>query len=118
MNNRYDNLRWVTTRENMRNRNVNSNNKSGITGVLSTRHGTWVAHCGFDSKNIRKTFKTKKEAMTQRQIWEQKHNCTFETPSQKMRREIDQMIVRSNALDTESRRLDNLAEIHLIQYSQ
>lgn len=52
-NNRIDNLRKVTTAENLKNKSKYKNNKSGVTGVhFESRRGLWVAKIRILGKNV------------------------------------------------------------------
>lgn len=62
--NRIQNLRDVTAKENARNQGVKTNNTSGIVGVFECKlYGGWIAHMRVDGKykNLGR-FKTKTEA--------------------------------------------------------
>ena len=61
IDNRLENLRWVTKSENIRNRKKTKSNKSGILGVYFMKPNYWVAHwTDFDGKRQQKLFPTQK----------------------------------------------------------
>lgn len=63
--NRKENLRVVSQKENVRHRFKSKNNKSGYKGVSKSRGGNWTAKICVDYKSIQiGTFKTKEEAAT------------------------------------------------------
>ena len=83
LDNRERNLRVVTSRQNTRNRGLQSNNKSGIIGVWETPERTWNAYLIFDDKIIlNKVFKTKIEAIIAR-LKTEKEIYVNEDPPQK-----------------------------------
>lgn len=67
--NRWGNLREVTRSENLRNRRLSSNNKTGFHGVSKTSWGAWQSYIGDGSETSRclGSFKTKDEAVSARQ---------------------------------------------------
>jgi hypothetical protein len=75
LNNRKNNLRKATQSENMRNRSIFSNNKSGVTGVYFCKHHQkWVAQITVDKKQIRLgTFSDKDKAIITRLTAEAKY---------------------------------------------
>lgn len=76
--NRKANLRIVSHADNMKNRKLNKNNKSGYTGVKETRCGTWNAQIFCDGKYIGLgTYKTKEEAVAARKAGEEKYFGKF-----------------------------------------
>lgn len=68
--NRILNLREVDNTENLRNMTRSKANTSGITGVsYSKREKKWVSQICYENKRIAKRFKTKEEAIKQREEW-------------------------------------------------
>lgn len=65
LNNRKNNLRYCTERQNHMNRSLNRNNTSGVTGVSwDTAHSRWMAQIGVNGKYIKLgTFKNKDDAI-------------------------------------------------------
>ena len=61
-----ENCRWATIHEQAANKRNNAEN----IGVFETHSKTWVAFLQIDGMSYRKTFKTKKEAISQRRTWE------------------------------------------------
>jgi HNH endonuclease/NUMOD4 motif len=70
-NNRVENLRWATHRENCFNRSTK--NKSGYTGVHCIPNGKWKANLSINGKTYTKTFKTIEEAIEYRTELEKLH---------------------------------------------
>ena len=70
-NNKVDNLRWVTNRENCFNRSTT--NKSGYVGVHCTPNGKWKANLSINGKKYLGTFKTIEEAIEYRTELEKIH---------------------------------------------
>jgi len=59
-NNMVNNLRWCTQSENMRNRNIQINNKSGIKGISYNIKGYWICQYNDEiNKQINKYFSIK-----------------------------------------------------------
>ena len=52
LDNRKNNLRLCSQKENSRNLSLAKNNTSGVTGVTKTKHGTWKARITVDRKEI------------------------------------------------------------------
>lgn len=66
---RKENMRIVTRKENSINRGLQSNNKSGVSGVYFY-DGYWIAKLQRESLEVYGYFKTKEEAINQRLLWE------------------------------------------------
>lgn len=64
LDNRKENLRICSQKENIRNRNsIRKGNKTGLVGITKTRQGTWQSKIGFDGKTIQLgIFKSKEDA--------------------------------------------------------
>jgi len=75
LDNRKDNLRIVNHSVNSINANLQSNNKSGFTGVCwSTRDKRWIAQGSFNSKRyLIGYFKSKEDAIAARKKWGSVH---------------------------------------------
>lgn len=72
--NRLENLRQVSHRDNTLNRTINRNNTTGYTGVYYTRYDTYAAFINVGSRRLNLgTFKTKEEAVEARQHAEEKY---------------------------------------------
>jgi hypothetical protein len=97
-NNHHTNLRWLTQAENSRNISIASNNTSGITGVAKYKN-RWISHIKFNGFSESSSFLTKKEAMRDRLMKEVKYGFTCETPIQKVKRELEELIKLSDLLD-------------------
>jgi hypothetical protein len=96
--NHHTNLRWLTQAENCRNKNIASNNTSGITGVRK-EYNRWVSHIYINGVYERSSFLTKKEAIRDRLMKEVKYGFTSETPIQKAQRDLNDLIKLSDLLD-------------------
>mgnify|MGYP001055457895 CR=1 FL=1 len=73
-NNSLYNLKWETRRGQIINQGIRRDNKSGIKGVSKTATNTWKASIAPSvNKKLRKTFKTKLEAIEQRLAWEEEY---------------------------------------------
>jgi hypothetical protein len=70
--NRWENLRKVSRRENLRNAGLRTDNNSGVIGVcFSKSHNKWIANISSDSKRINiGNFDTKEEAIKAREEYE------------------------------------------------
>lgn len=69
--NRISNLRIATKLLNSKNHSISKANTSGVTGVqYIPKKKVWLAQICHLYKRIRKSFKTKEEAVTQRKKWE------------------------------------------------
>lgn len=69
--NRKHNLRITIQQNNCRNRSVNLNSKTGVTGVTKTRNGTYFAYIGYNHELKRLgTYKTLEEAAIIRRVAE------------------------------------------------
>lgn len=75
-----ENCKWATHKEQMRNKRINSNNKSGIVGVAwNKRDKNWSAELYRDGEKIfRGTFKKLEDAIQARQVAEQKYLMKIE----------------------------------------
>lgn len=72
--NRKVNLRVVSHLDNMKNRKMNANNTSGVTGVSQQDNGKWIARIAVNKKAIwLGTFETKEEAVAVRRAAEEKY---------------------------------------------
>ena len=72
--NRKSELRPVTASQNNMNKNLSSNNVSGITGVsYSKTENKWIAHIGINKKKYHKKFVDFEDAVKQRKEWEEKY---------------------------------------------
>lgn len=73
--NRLSNLRWVNNSENSRNREIQKNNMTGVTGVSWNKYTErWIASISTEvNKEKQKTFKTKDEAIKWRLEMEEKY---------------------------------------------
>lgn len=58
-NNRIDNLRSVTSKQNARNRKLKTGNRTGYSGVYTNKQGTWRV-CMYDERgrHISRTLET------------------------------------------------------------
>jgi hypothetical protein len=79
-NNKWKNLRHVSTQCNLRNMGMNKNNKSGVSGVyFSKAHGKWRSNISVDNEtHYIGIYKTLKEAVKARWVAEVKYgfpNC-------------------------------------------
>jgi hypothetical protein len=72
-NNNIDNLRWATRSENGMNSDIQSNNKTGYTGIFRTKYNSWIANLRKDGKLYSKSFKTIEKAIEYRSELEQKY---------------------------------------------
>ena len=71
---RKDNLRICSNDDNLKNKTVYANNKSGVAGVRHTRHSTWESLIKVDHKDKRLgTFKTFDEAVYARLVAEKEY---------------------------------------------
>lgn len=78
--NRKQNLRFVNYNQNNANKNMQSNNKSGIVGVRFDKvRNKWVAELSFEGKTHFKRFNTLEEAIAQRKIMEEKYFGEYQT---------------------------------------
>lgn len=66
---RRNNMRIVTSQENSINRGLQSNNKSGISGVYFAK-GYWIATLKQEETHLKKYFIKKEDAINQRLLWE------------------------------------------------
>jgi len=67
LNNNYDNLRWVNSSINNKNKNIQCNNKSGTKGVYFDKHrNKYVGQGVINNKVIYKRFNTMEEAIEYR----------------------------------------------------
>lgn len=73
LNNKKNNLRFVTWSENQLNKGLYCNNTTGFRGVSITAAYTFEAQIRISGNNIRKTFKTFEEAKAQRLAWEKEY---------------------------------------------
>lgn len=74
LDNRKQNLRFVTWSENQMNRGtLKTNNTTGFRGVFITERFVFCAHLKCKDVHLRKTFKTFEEAKNQRLAWEQEY---------------------------------------------
>lgn len=71
--NRKSNIRIVSESENLKNKSLYSNNKTGLTGVEKTNNGKWKASIRVNGKRISKTFSNFQDAVNQRILWEEKY---------------------------------------------
>lgn len=72
--NRKSQLRPVTSSQNMMNRKVNKNNKSGCKGVhWHKSKNKWVAYIDVNKKRYQKEFNDFNKAVKQRKEWEEKY---------------------------------------------
>lgn len=72
--NRKSQLRPVTSSQNMMNRKINKNNKSGYKGVHWDKNkNKWIAFISIDRKTYSKGFKAFEDAVKQRKEWEEKY---------------------------------------------
>lgn len=72
--NRKINLRIVTPQQNCMNRGLQSNNKSGVSGIYYDKNRKrWVAHLTLNGKKHFKRFKTMNEAITCRKQYEEQY---------------------------------------------
>lgn len=72
IDNRKNNLRICNHNKNSMNRNMRSDNTSGITGVRwSDRYNKWEASIGFKGKRLVKRFVQLTDAINQRKKWEE-----------------------------------------------
>ena len=72
--NRKSQLRPVTSSQNMMNRKMNKNNKSGHKGVIWNKSkNKWVAYISVNNRRYRKDFKNFDEAVKQRDEWEEEY---------------------------------------------
>ena len=69
LDNTKTNLRICTSAENIQ-KAYRPRNKSGVRGVIQTRHKTWNCYIEVNTKKYSKTYKTKEIAILQRLIWE------------------------------------------------
>jgi len=69
-NNNVENLRWVNTDENNKNRKLYSSNKSEVPGVNMRPNGQFQAEIRIGPSHKTAIFKTKEEAIIQRKKWE------------------------------------------------
>lgn len=77
-NNKIDNLRLATHQQNMHNRKVGTNNKSGVPGVHLSRYGTWKAWIQFKGKTIHLgSYAEKEDAVKVRKEAEKKYFGEF-----------------------------------------
>jgi hypothetical protein len=68
LNNCSWNLRWCTRQQNNLNSKLNSNNNSGVKGISYHNHSKkWVSGYVINGKNVCRYFKTKEEAILDRQ---------------------------------------------------
>ena len=75
-NNRVENLRWATRRENCSNKPVYKNNKSGHTGIRFIEVGNrqrWVAYWNVNQKECSKHFEKKEDAIEYRKQMVEKY---------------------------------------------
>lgn len=74
LNDRIDNLREATNSQNAANRGLRADNTSGVRGVSHSVHRLrskpWEAHITVDGVSKQAYFKTREEAIAQRQEWE------------------------------------------------
>jgi len=78
LNNQRKNLRWATHSQNLRNREIQSNNKSGYKGVSLHSCGKWRAYCYLNKKQYHLgLFKNKKLADDAYKNFAQKHYKQF-----------------------------------------
>jgi len=73
LNNKKNNLRFVTWSENQLNRGLPKNNITGFRGVSVTSRNMFEAQMKVMEKTLRKTFETFEEAKTQRLAWENEY---------------------------------------------
>jgi len=75
LDNRIENLRWCSRRENNINKGIQSNNTSGVTGVyFHTTINKWRGSINIKKKkDIKKTFKKKEDAIKWRLEMEKKY---------------------------------------------
>jgi hypothetical protein len=73
--NRPSNLRSVPFKENAKNRKLRKTNKTGISGIVITKHNTFqVLLLNDDGTESRKIYKTLEEASYHRKVWEKENN--------------------------------------------
>ena len=65
-NNNLSNLRWATHSENMKNVEIRKDNKSGFKNISQRKSGSWEV--SYSRYKIRKTFKTKIDALCYKYI--------------------------------------------------
>lgn len=74
LDNRKANLRFVTRSVNNTNASIRRDNKSGVRGVGQTSDGGWSARLKLNGNELRRTFRTFAEAVSQRKEWEAKYH--------------------------------------------
>ena len=74
LNNHFSNLRWADRSINSQNRRIFKNNKSGFKNISFDK---WKNKWCFNNKYVRKTFKTKKEALCYKYIIQLKIKANF-----------------------------------------
>ena len=105
-NSHVDNLRWVTHRQNSRNMNMNSRNRSGCTGVVRTG-STWRSYIVDTDGNTRtSSHKTKQDAVLHRRQQERLYGYTSETFDQCIKREMNEMLKLHHKLNARGNLLD------------
>ena len=83
MDNRLENLRWVSPLENAHNRTINKNNKTGHAKIKYSPKGRFVARVTYKGRSVSKTFILIEDAIEWRdKTLTQLKNNTYITPPQ------------------------------------
>ncbi len=80
LNNKKENLRFVTWSENQLNKNLPRNSTTGFRGVYITKNFTFCAHLRVPGNYLKKTFPTFEQAKAQRLAWEKEYGVLPQTP--------------------------------------